>query len=133
MMTSSQIYTLETLAQLQQNPENEPTIDIIDVSQPLNANILCDFSIFSINEDPIDENPKCLASLNTFRIAKADCDLVVLKMQEILELQVAVDEEGICLLQFLQKVCFISLFFCRKLALHLYFLIVRMLTIFQFI
>ena len=39
MMTPSQIYTLETLAQLQINPENEPSIDIIVVIQPLNANI----------------------------------------------------------------------------------------------
>ena len=86
MMTPSQIYTLETLAQLQQNPKNEPSIGIIAVSQPLDANIFCDLSICSVNEDPIDENPKFLASLNTFKSAKADCDLVVLKMQEILEL-----------------------------------------------
>ena len=47
MMTPSQIYTLETLAQLQQNPENEPSIGIIAVIQPLDANISV-ISVFSL-------------------------------------------------------------------------------------
>ena len=93
MITPSQIYTLETLAQLQQNLENKPSISIIVVIQPLDANIFYDLSICSVNEDPIDENPKFLVFLNAFRSSKAACELVVLKMQEILELQVAVDEE----------------------------------------
>lgn len=61
LMTPSQIDTLETPAQLQRNPENESSIGISAVSQPLDENLFSDLNLCSINEDSIDENSKLLA------------------------------------------------------------------------
>lgn len=61
LMTPSQIDTLEIPAQPELNPENESSIGISAVSQPLDENLFSDLNLCSINEDPIDENPKFLA------------------------------------------------------------------------
>jgi len=61
LMTPSQIDTLETPAQPQRNPENESSISTSAVSQPLDVNLFSDLNLCSINEDPVDENPKFVA------------------------------------------------------------------------
>ncbi|KAH9303005.1 hypothetical protein KI387_014588, partial [Taxus chinensis] len=57
----------------------------------------------SLSESLLDVEKSKQAAIEAFRSAETDCDSMALKMQEILESQVQIEEEGIQLLECLQK------------------------------
>ncbi|XP_057814947.2 uncharacterized protein LOC131028641 isoform X2 [Cryptomeria japonica] len=57
----------------------------------------------TLSESLLDIEKSKQAAIDVFRSAEADCDSMALAMQEILEAQVQIEEEGIKLLECLQK------------------------------